>query len=136
MIDYTGVKPNICPKCGKELAAAFVGAAPVVSETHSHPKVRAVVKAKKSRILEGVKPHHVDEVVANKKPSFMNQQDVPDDWKKEMGIEEDDEELNENASPDEVSAYAEELKASIDEASIHVQFEDQPTKFQWFGPKI
>jgi hypothetical protein len=137
MVDYSGIKPNICPKCGKSLSAPFAGAAVNVPD-QPKPSVRPVVKAKKSRILEGVKTKHATaSTEEDTKPSLMNPGDLPSGWEKEMAATEGgEEEPNEEASPDEVSAYAEELKASIDEDSVRVQFEDAPTKFRWFGPKI
>ena len=139
MIDYSGVKPTICPKCGVPFSSVFAKQAVVDEVEEVKPARKTVTKAKprkRNAILAAAVHSHANDPEPPP-TTFMNPQDIAAaDLDKVEVPDESEDDTEENASPDEVTAYAEELKASLDEADVRVQFEDQPVKFHWYGPKI
>ena len=137
MVDYSGVKPKTCPKCNQPFSAAFT--VPVTAIPDSAPKesrAKSVAPKKKSRILAGAKFMGKEEPATPSKSTFMNPQDIPQDQDSDTPEDQwNDDTEDEEVAPDEVATYAEELKASLNEEDIQVQFADQPVRFQWHGPK-
>lgn len=124
MIDYTGSKPKTCSKCNQSFSSVFANiTAPVATPTKQQ---LVAPKPRSTKLLPKSRPSRFDSLpsVAS---SIMN---PPEDLEAIPPGSEDLEEDGGPVSQDQVAAYAEELRASINEDDIRVDLGDGPIRYR------
>lgn len=139
---YMLVKPVTCPKCQQPFAAAFKGVTASVDPTPARRQVPVAAPARKIMSVRPPPPRaqERDDTPPTRSlmmplgggdlPGFSPPSDPMDDPPPGADASFDDE----NASKEEVSAYAAQIQASIDPGAIRVDFGEQPIRLHSIIP--
>ena len=133
---YVGVKPKVCPKCGTSYDATFAAAPPPVATPKPAPRpsrpsaFRKAVGAVRSEAQEGPVSIPMTPVGGGPNPE-------PAPVSETIASADDGSDIeNDGATKEDISAYAQELGASLNLGDIIVHSEDEPVKFRdWVAGK-